>query len=173
MMMAGLVIFNVCLWPWLAYWCLVVASLPSQILRSLSSSLSLIIMIMIDDDDDDNLFRYSSLSLSSMIMVMMMMVMTMIIISADLPHHLCPSSLVSCHWPLLPKMGWFVIINLVIVKLFVFFPHRTRGLHSTSWCCKYFSPSANANETEVLSKFLIDWLEHSTFGSVVFLAMFL
>ena len=50
MMMEVLVIFNVCLWPWLAYWCLVVASLPSQFLRSLPSSLSLIIMIMIDDD---------------------------------------------------------------------------------------------------------------------------
>ena len=93
MMMVGLVIFNICLWPWLAYWCLVVASLPSQLLRSLSSSLSLIIMMMIDDDwwwswwqsfqiflialvlddygddddDDDNndyLFRSASLSLS-------------------------------------------------------------------------------------------------------------
>ena len=93
MMMEVLVIFNVCLWPWLAYWCLVVASLASQLLRSLSSSLSLIIMMMIDDewwwwwwqffqiflialvlddygdddDDDDNndyLFRSASLSLS-------------------------------------------------------------------------------------------------------------
>ena len=124
MMMEGLVIFNICLWPWLAYWCLVVASLGSQLLRSLSSSLSLIIMMMIDDDDDDNLFRSSSSPLSWMIMVMMMMMMmTIMIIFSDLPHCLCPSSVVSCHWPLLPKMGWFVIINLVIVKLLVcFFP---------------------------------------------------
>ena len=115
--------------------------------------------MMIDDDDDDNLFRSSSSPLSWMIMVMMMMMMmTIMIIFSDLPHCLCPSSVVSCHWPLLPKMGWFVIINLVIVKLFVFFSNRTRGLHSTNWCWKYFSPSpsANANETEVLSKFLID-----------------
>ena len=174
MMMVGLVIFNICLWPWLAYWCLVVASLASQLLRSLSSSLSLIIMMMIDDDDDDNLFRSSSSPLSWMIMVMMMMMMTIMIIFSDLPHCLCPSAVVSCHWPLLPKMGWFVIVNLVIGKSFVF-SHRTRGLHSTSWCWKYFSsfPSANANETEVLSKFLIDWLKHSTFRSVVSLAMFL
>ena len=111
---------------------------------------------MIDDDVDENLFRYSSLSLYLMIMVMMMMVKTMIIIFSDLPHHLCPSSLVSCHWPLLPKMGWFVIINLVIVKLF-FFPSDPQ-LALASWCCKNFSlsPSANANQTEVLSKFFVD-----------------
>ena len=60
-------------------------------------------------------------------------------------------------------------------QIICFFFHRTRDLHSTSWCQKYFSPppSANANQTEVLSKFLIDWLKHSTFGSIVFLAMFL
>ena len=78
-------------------------------------------MMMIDDDDDDNRFRSSSSPFSWIIMVMMMMMMTIMIIFSDLPHCLCPSSVVSCHWPLLPKMGWFVIINLVIVKLFVFF----------------------------------------------------
>ena len=113
--------------------------------------------MMIDDDDDDNLFGSSSSPLSWMIMVMMMMMMmTIMIIFSDLPHCLCPSSVVSCHWPLLPKMGWFVIINLVIVKLF-FFPSDPQ-LALASWCCKNFSlsPSANANQTEVLSKFLID-----------------
>ena len=115
-MMEGLVIFNIFLWPWLAYWCLVVASLASQLLRSLSSSLSLIIMMMIDDDWWWWWWQSFQIFLIALVLDFMVMM-----IFSDLPHCLCPSSVVSCHWPLLPKMGWFVIINLVIVKLFVFF----------------------------------------------------
>ena len=175
MMMEGLVIFNICLWPWLAYWCLVVASLASQLLRSLSSSLSLIIMMMIDDewwwwwwqffqiflialvlddygdddDDDDNndyLFRSASLSLSFFCGVLSLA-------SSSKDGVVC----------------YYQSCNCQIICFFSIEPAaciQQVGVRSISL------PLPLPMQTK-LKFYRSDWLKHSTFGSIVFLAMFL